>query len=516
MRRYKLAVLLVFALVVAACTSGGSTDGSGSPSGGGGGAPLELTMWMGYTPPPPQNQSYEFLSLQKLVDAYNASQSDVHVTMQYVNSDFALQKVTVALQGGKAPDISYQYGTNMPQLAPTPKVVDLTDRVNDPAFNWNDFFEGERAVARWTARVLGVPALVDNLAVVYNKDLFKQAGRARADTRLDVGRAASPTRRRSPTPRTTLRHGVPGRRQRDHGVEVRGRCCGRPAATSSTPTTRRPSFNSPEGVRALTTLQQMQQDDSLYLDFHPDSGKYSELFNSGNIGMLITGPWDLSGFPDVNYGVQVMPSFDPGGSHATIAGPDNWVIFDNGQERVDAAWAFLKYLSSPDKLLADSLATGHLPTRASVEQMARVRGVRQEVPGRGHVRREPRERAEGPPADRAVSADLGRPRPGDRERALGKAEPQQALDAAAETANGILAVPAVSPDGGGDAGPAGARVRPRGRVVLRVPRRLPDPALRDRPDRLVRAALVPEDQPAVPPGVGRAGELRGAYPRSDL
>ena len=27
--------------------------------------------------------------------------------------------------------------------------------------------------------------------------------------------------------------------------------------------------------------------------------------------MIITGPWDLSGFPDVNYGVQVMPSFDP-------------------------------------------------------------------------------------------------------------------------------------------------------------------------------------------------------------
>ena len=37
--------------------------------------------------------------------------------------------------------------------------------------------------------------------------------------------------------------------------------------------------------------------------------------------MVITGPWDLSGFPDVNYGVQFMPSFDAGGSHETIAGP---------------------------------------------------------------------------------------------------------------------------------------------------------------------------------------------------
>ena len=37
--------------------------------------------------------------------------------MTYVNSDNALEKLTVALQGGKAPDVTYQYGTNLPQLA---------------------------------------------------------------------------------------------------------------------------------------------------------------------------------------------------------------------------------------------------------------------------------------------------------------------------------------------------------------------------------------------------------------
>ena len=37
----------------------------------------------------------------------------------------------------------------------------------------------------------------------------------------------------------------------------------------------------------------------MYLDFQPDSGRYGQLFNSGKIGMVITGPWDLSGFPDV-------------------------------------------------------------------------------------------------------------------------------------------------------------------------------------------------------------------------
>ena len=93
-----------------------------------------------------------------------------------MNSDFALQRATVALQGGKQPDISYQYGTNMAQLAGAPKLVDLSDKVTSGSYDWNDFFPGERAAATVDGRVLGVPALVDNLAVVYNKDLFKSAG----------------------------------------------------------------------------------------------------------------------------------------------------------------------------------------------------------------------------------------------------------------------------------------------------------------------------------------------------
>ena len=44
-------------------------------------------------------------------------------------------------------------------------------------------------------KVVGVPALVDNLSLVYNKKLFQQAGDRRADQRLDVGRTSAPRRR---------------------------------------------------------------------------------------------------------------------------------------------------------------------------------------------------------------------------------------------------------------------------------------------------------------------------------
>jgi len=188
--------MLAFALVAAACTSGGdegNTTGATGATGATGGGPVHLTMWVGYTPPPPENESHEYLSIERMVNEFEADNPDITIELQYVNSDNALQKATVAIQGDKQPDISYQYGTNMPQLAQSPALVDLTDRVNEGDYDWADFFPGEQAVATVDGKVLGVPALVDNLAVVYNKDLFAAAGvpEPTADWTWDDLRAAA-------------------------------------------------------------------------------------------------------------------------------------------------------------------------------------------------------------------------------------------------------------------------------------------------------------------------------------
>ena len=124
------------------------------------------------------------------------------------------------------------------------------------------------------------------------------------------------------------------------------------------------AFNSPAGVQALTALQRMAvTDQSMYVDLQ--NTKIDNRFNSGNIGMVITGPWALSSYPDVHYGVQIMPSF-PGGNHQSISGPDMWVMFDNGDARKAAALEFMQWFTDAQQVRADSMTDGHLPTRASV------------------------------------------------------------------------------------------------------------------------------------------------------
>ena len=150
--------------MLAAC---GTDSTSSSGSNGGGGTTIQI--WEGYT-------QVEAKAFAHLVSQYEATHPGQKVNTLYVNSDNTLQKVLTAVRGGSPPDIAYLYGSWAPNVAQIPQVVNLTQVVKRPGVNWNDFWTGERAVATVNGKVIGIPALVDNLAVVYNKTLFAKAG----------------------------------------------------------------------------------------------------------------------------------------------------------------------------------------------------------------------------------------------------------------------------------------------------------------------------------------------------
>ncbi len=54
--------------------------------------------------------------------------------------------------------------------------MDLTQYVKSPSWNWSDIWPAARNVATVNGKVIAIPALIDNLALVYNKRLFAQAG----------------------------------------------------------------------------------------------------------------------------------------------------------------------------------------------------------------------------------------------------------------------------------------------------------------------------------------------------
>jgi multiple sugar transport system substrate-binding protein len=433
MRRNRYASALA-SLLLAAAAVGCAAGGNGGASANG---TVDLVMWMGFTPPPPASQAAEYLSLSRIVADFTKLHPKIHINMEYVNNDDALEKLTVALQGGQQPDISYQYGSNMPQIANTPQVVDLTKTVQQPGWNWNDFFPGERAVATVNGHVLGIPALVDNLAVVYNKTLFAQHHLPFPTADWTWSQLAADARAITDPAQKVFGLTYPADASETTVWEYEAMLW---EAGGKILANGKAAFDSPAGTTALETLRQMQQAHSLYLDFHPDAGQSETLFNSGHIGMIITGPWDLSSFPNVKYGVQYMPSFAPGGSHQSISGPDNWVVFNNGQQREQAAVEFLKYLTSPQVLLANSLATGDLPTRASVQHLSGFGQFTSKYPGIALYAANLANVVQARPQIAAyprVSGALGR---AIVSALLGQATPQAALSSASQQADNFLTI----------------------------------------------------------------------------
>lgn len=428
-----LLTMAVIGLIASACAGGGaqptpSSPGGGSPTSGEPVAPVTLTFWHGYT-------DAELDWMDAAVAEWNGQNPNIQIKSLFVNNDDALKKLTVALQGGQPPDITYQYGSSLPQVAAAAGLVDLTQWVQSPDLNWDDFIPGARTAATFEGKVLGIPALIDNLAIVYNKALFDSAGFAYPSdqwTWEDLRAAA-----KGLTDPATKQFGFsyPMDASEDsvwHYIPLLWQNGG----SILTPDNTQAAFNSPQGVTALQTLTAMAVDDeSVFLDIQ--NSPYTGLFNSGKIGMLMTGPWDLSSFGDVDYGVATLPGTN--GDHQSIAGPDMWCVFDNGDGRAQAAQQFLAWLTSPDQIKKEALATGHLPIRLSlvndpafIQQFGQAfHGVDVFAANLANVKQARPVLAAYPSVSEALGNAIVA-------AMLGRSDPKAALDQAAAQANDVL------------------------------------------------------------------------------
>ena len=109
-------------------------------------------------------RGWEVLRLAPDADAFGPTTDDL------------LQKMTAGFASDTHPDISYAFGSWASQLGESGKTLDLTEEVQDPTVDWADFPEVARETASPKGVTIGFPAIVDNLALIYNPDLFAAAG----------------------------------------------------------------------------------------------------------------------------------------------------------------------------------------------------------------------------------------------------------------------------------------------------------------------------------------------------
>ena len=325
-----IAALAAAALLAAGCGGSSSEDSDAKP-----GEPVQITMWHG------QDDNAGKV-LGELADEFNATHKDVQVkaTTGGVVADQMRQKVTTALASGDYPDIAYIFGSDLANLARSDKVKDLTDAVNAPDFGWDDYYAPAREATMVNGRVRALPALIDDLAVVYNKKAFADAGvdePAAGWTWEDFEATA-----KALTNRDKGTFGTAWPAVGDEDTVWRTWPLVWQAGGEIITDDGKAGFGGDPGEQAFGVVNQLAQDGSVYVDTKPDSDQTYQLFNNGKIGMVVTGPWQLPDFIDakVDFGVALLPTF--GGEPLTISAPDTWTIFDNGDARSKAAVEFVQ------------------------------------------------------------------------------------------------------------------------------------------------------------------------------
>jgi multiple sugar transport system substrate-binding protein len=281
-----------------------------------------------------------------------------------------------------------------------------------------------------------VPALVDNLSLVYNKKLFAAAHVAPPTATWSWDDFRSAAAKLTDHAKKTYGWAYVNDGSEDtvwRYLALLWQAGGELLNADNT----KPAFDSPAGLESLELLRQMAVTDrSVYLD--NGNGNYLNLFNSGKIAMLWTGPWDLSSFnKDVDYGVTLLPGHD--GDHQTISGPDLYMAFDHSAARSKSALAFLTWLTSAKVHLQFAIDTGDLPVRKSETRLPDYKTFLSKYPSNKvfvdnldnveHVR----PNIESYPQ---VSTAIGQMV---QSVLIGKAQPQQALDSARDQVAGALA-----------------------------------------------------------------------------
>jgi multiple sugar transport system substrate-binding protein len=427
-RRHSAVALgsLLTLVLLGACGGGSSSSNGGKTTP----AATTITLSHGYT-------DVEAKEIAVQVAQWNAAHPDTTVKLEFNGgNDGALQKTIAGFTAGNYPDVAYEYGSSAAELARQPKLVDLTDKVNTPAMDWDDFYPSERQAATVDGKVVGIPALVDNLALVYNKKLFQAAGVPLPNATWTWQQFRTAAKELTNPATKTYGWAYINDGSEDtvwRYLAMLWQAGGQLLNSTNT----KPAFDSPAGLAALTQLRNMAVvDKSVYLDTGNDN--YLSVFNSGKIAMLWTGPWDLSSInANINYGVTILPGYN--GDHETISGPDLYMLFEHSPTQEAAALQFISWLTSAKVHLQFAIATGDLPLRQSETKLPGYQTFLKKYPEEKvfvsnlnnvkHVR-------PNIPSYSEVSAAIGQMV---QSVLLGQAQPQAALDAANKQVASVLA-----------------------------------------------------------------------------
>lgn len=157
------ALLLVAALGLTACAAGESPQSTGSPAAG---EKVEIEWWA---------PNWDETEANEMVKEFTADHPNVEVKLVITTWDTMANQIKVALDSGDTPDVITELISRVPLYAQKDQLRDLSSWYTGEMAQ-DDFTKSAVDAVSVDGKVYGVPFRWDAGAMIYNKDLFEEAG----------------------------------------------------------------------------------------------------------------------------------------------------------------------------------------------------------------------------------------------------------------------------------------------------------------------------------------------------
>lgn len=316
-------------------------------------------------------------ALQDLIKKFEAENPGIKIDAQYIPSgDALIQKLVTAIRSKTAPDISWLHSDFLEDLVQADAIYKMDEFIKGKdgisETDLNDIYPALIQFSKWKGTLYSLPMEATNLALLYNKDMFRAAG-------LDPNKPpATWDELYTYAKKLTL--------DKDHDGIVDQTGLFIPIYPAAGPLgswmvwqwepflwqaggdvinndQTEVLYNSEAGVKALELWQKIFKE----LNLRSFTNDFDVAFASGRLAMALDGPWNLPRYKDLlkgqDWGFAPLPSGPV--DRATVVGGEYLAIFKQSGHP-NESWKFIKWLMKPEVQAFWAMKSGYLPIRHAV------------------------------------------------------------------------------------------------------------------------------------------------------
>lgn len=351
-----LGLLLVFSLVLAACTNS-ENNGNGGSSAEDSGDKKTIQFWHSMAG---DNGD----SLEDIVDDFNAQSDEVNVEATYQGSyDDSMTKLRAVGGSDEAPALVQVYEIGTKYMSESDFITPMQEFVDENDFDMDELDENVTNYYSVDDELYSMPFNTSNAVMFYNKDMFEEVGLDPDDPPATFSEIEDAAEKLTDGDTYGFSFATIGWFMEE--LLANSEALYLDNDNGRTDDATEAVVNSSEGYDIFNWVNDMYEAD-VFKNYGSDWDDPRGPFFSEQLGMYLDSTANTAEVienSDFEVGTAFLPAPDDADPHGLIiGGASTWMTNEVPEEEQDAAWEFVEYTTKPEVQAKWAASTGYFPT----------------------------------------------------------------------------------------------------------------------------------------------------------